>query len=447
MSVPTKSTDTDPATEKRVFLFLQGPVAGFFPRLAAALESEGHKALRINLNAGDSLFWRIGNSTPYRGSLEDWPKFLGDYLSKHGVTDILLLGEQRPYHKVAVNLARERGIAVAVTDFGYLRPDWVTLEPFAMNAASEMTRDPEEIARIARSLGEPFDHTVRRFKAGFWSMAIPDIIYNLTAQICWFLHPHYRSHQKYNVAATYIGVLGRLLTVRNRNRHANKMIDELAAQAQDKPLFLLPLQMETDYQLRAYSHFNSMQQVMEEVMTSFAGHAPENAQLVIKLHPYDPAVQNFGRKAKNAAKNAGIADRVCFIDGGDADKLLEACTGTITVNSTMGLQAMLAGCPVYLLADANYRVEGLVRFDGLDGFWQNTGTVNNQLLSDYLQALIGTCMIRGLFYDEPGLTHAIGEAKRRLTAQKVGVPMSREELDPHSVDRFDAQTAPSPLTT
>ncbi|MEO0496124.1 MAG: capsular biosynthesis protein, partial [Pseudomonadota bacterium] len=165
MTASTRAQDApfDAVSEKRTFLFLQGPVGGFFPRLASGLEAEGHKALRINLNTGDKLFWRVGGAHNYRGSFENWPDYLADFLDRHGVTDILLLGEQRPYHKVAVRLAKERGIHVTVTDFGYLRPDWITLEPFGMNAASRLTRDPDELRTIASEYASERKIPAKRF--------------------------------------------------------------------------------------------------------------------------------------------------------------------------------------------------------------------------------------------------------------------------------------------
>ncbi|MEN0088796.1 MAG: capsular biosynthesis protein, partial [Pseudomonadota bacterium] len=153
----------DEPLERRTFLFLQGPVGGFFPRLASGLAAEGHRTLRINLNTGDWVFWRIGGATHYRGSLQAWPEFLAEFLDDNGVTDILLLGEQRPYHKVAVELAKARNIQVTVTDFGYLRPDWITLEPFGMNAASRLTRNPKALRKIAKDYATEQDLTRTRF--------------------------------------------------------------------------------------------------------------------------------------------------------------------------------------------------------------------------------------------------------------------------------------------
>ncbi|MEM1365056.1 MAG: capsular biosynthesis protein [Pseudomonadota bacterium] len=426
-------TATGVAEAPRTFLFLQGPVGGFFPRLASGLAAEGHKCLRINLNAGDQIFWRVAGATNYKGSIEDWPEYLGSFLDTNNVTDILLLGEQRPYHKVAVRLAKERGIQVTVTDFGYLRPDWITLEPFGMNAASRLTRDPAELRRVADQYTSRREIPAKRFGSVFWSMAVPDLIYNISTQLFWYLFPHYRSHQKYNAAVTYVGVLMRLLIIRRRDRHANAHIQKLVAERHENPVFLLPLQMETDFQLRAYSHYTSMKEVMEQVIASFGAHAPATAKLVVKLHPYDPAVQNFKRKCERLATRNNVSDRVIFIDGGDGGALLDGCAGTVTVNSTMGLQALMANCPVFLLADANYRVEGLVKTDDLDRFWTEPGDVDRGLLDAFVTAMMATCLIRGVFYNEPGLTHAIGEAKRRIVSRKVGKPMTREELDPRSV--------------
>ena len=64
----------------------------------------------------------------------------------------MLLGEQRPYHRAAIAAAQARGIAVTVTDFGYLRPDWIMLERDGMGAESRFPRDPAAILRAGRGL-------------------------------------------------------------------------------------------------------------------------------------------------------------------------------------------------------------------------------------------------------------------------------------------------------
>ena len=63
----------------------------------------------------------------------DWYDYIEKFYDEKEVTDIVLVGEQRKYHKEAIEAAGKRGIRVIVTDFGYLRPDWIALEQDGMH--------------------------------------------------------------------------------------------------------------------------------------------------------------------------------------------------------------------------------------------------------------------------------------------------------------------------
>ncbi|WP_431272749.1 hypothetical protein [Dankookia sp. P2] len=88
-----------PPAPPRRFLFLQGPISPFFAELAAGLRALGHQTRRVNLCLGDRLFWQGGGATDYRGRPEDWPGFVAGTLERERITDLVLLGEQRPYHR------------------------------------------------------------------------------------------------------------------------------------------------------------------------------------------------------------------------------------------------------------------------------------------------------------------------------------------------------------
>src|SRR5712691_11177927 len=125
----------------RSFLFLQGPISSFFDRLGRALLDRGHRVHRVNLHFGDQLFWRLP-ATKFRARFAHWRGFGADMLDRHQITDLVLHGDRRPYHIVAAEEARARGIAVIVTDLGYVRPDWITLEYDGMTTYSRFPRDP-----------------------------------------------------------------------------------------------------------------------------------------------------------------------------------------------------------------------------------------------------------------------------------------------------------------
>src|SRR5262245_24979440 len=104
-------------------LFLQGPTSFYMEQVARQLIARGHRVSRINLHFGDRLFWRLP-ATNYRGTLKDWPAYIARFLDADPITHLFLLGDRRPYHRIAVAAARKRGAEIICSELGYLRPDW-----------------------------------------------------------------------------------------------------------------------------------------------------------------------------------------------------------------------------------------------------------------------------------------------------------------------------------
>ena len=57
--------------------------------------------------------------------------------------------------------------------------------------------------------------------------------------------------------------------------------------AGDAPYWLMPLQLDGDYQIRRHSPYGSMREAIADVAASFARSAPPEAKLVVKGHPLD----------------------------------------------------------------------------------------------------------------------------------------------------------------
>src|SRR6201999_3138306 len=107
----------------------------------------------------------------------NWRAFVADVLDRAQITQLGLHGDRRPYHLVAAEEARARGIPVIATDLGYLRPDWLTLEQDGMTSYSRFPRDPEAIRRLAAEFEAP--DLEQRFRTPFWVIASLDVAYNL----------------------------------------------------------------------------------------------------------------------------------------------------------------------------------------------------------------------------------------------------------------------------
>jgi len=406
---------------RRVFLFLQGPHSPFFALLAKRLRESGCRALRINLCFADWLFWSGGNASNYRGSLADWPRYLDRFIVQNRVTDIVLLGEQRPHHREAVKLARKRNLQVTVTEWGYLRPDWITFEKEGMSGNTNFPRSPKAIMRIGSNLPEP-DFKLR-YKDSFLRMALSGFFADTSTWICGFLYPGYRSPLLNNPILLYLAIgRHRILSWLNRRR-AREFVRCTVADAAAHPYFVFPMQIEADYQVRAYSKFTSLEEALDLTISSFAERAPSGSLLVVKVHPLDPLLRPWHRIVVRLAARHGVDDRVFYLNGGSFEEITAGARGVVTINSTCGVSAIKLGKPVIALGEALYDTQGLTHQGPLDEFWQNPQLPNPHVRSAFIRAVAACIQIKGGFFSGGGLDAAVNGATARLLRGKLNHPL------------------------
>jgi len=356
---------------------------------------------RINLNLGDRLFWRL-SATNFRGRLGEWPGFIATLLEKRGITDLLLHGDRRPYHIVAADAARAQDVRVMVTDLGYIRPDWLTLEPDGMTSRSHFPRTPEAIRVLAAAFPEP-DLTPAP-AAPFRLLAALDIVYNTAMVLGRPFYPHYRRHSLNHPLSEYAGWASnapRRLVARRATADAKARLA-----AEPGSYFLFPLQLATDFQLRAHSPFTDAREVLRTVLASYA-ESGSKRRLVLVGHPLDEGLIDWRRLVRGHSC-------VHFLDGGIPDALLTSAVGVVTVNSTVGLTALRLGVPVKTLGDAIYDVAGLTHSGDLTGFWHEPQPPDHDFVSIFLRALIGATQAKGGYHSREAQEQAIPAFIERL---------------------------------
>jgi capsular polysaccharide export protein len=163
--------------------------------------------------------------------------------------------------------------------------------------------------------------------------------------------------------------------------------------------------------------------VIKEVMQSFSLHSPAQAKLVIKVHPLDPGLINWQRFCIKTAKEYNLNERFLYLDGGSLEALLEKAQGVVTINSTVGIWTLLVTRPLMALGSAIYNIKGLTYSGTLDEFWKNPLTPDIELRDAFIRALAGTIQLRGVYYNQPGLTAAVTEAIERLDNYKINQPL------------------------
>lgn len=401
------------AASHRTVLFLQGPASTLWSQIAARFEERGHKTLRVNLSFGDWLFWRGRRGINYQGSLKNWETWLEALMRRENVSDVLYFADRLPYHRIAAAVAERLGARAWVVENGYLRPDWLTLEPVAMGRHSRFTRDPETIRALAR--GCPMPSFAPRYPVPFRVEATNEVAFNLAHVLGRALFPRYVSDKAVAPAIEYLGWLPHLALAARRRREAESVVSA-ATSPGAPPFWLVALQMETDYQIRASSDFSGQAELLELVIGSFARRAEPSARLVVKIHPFDNGLISWSRVAKRFAKQFGVTGRVSVIRGGNLDRLVRAARGLVTINSTTAVHALRIGCPVIALGDAIYDLPGLTHQSGIERFWGAAEAPDRSFFEDWCRALAAEIQVRGSQMNPEGRAAAAEEIVRRIEA-------------------------------
>jgi len=408
---------------KRVLL-LQGPLGPFFSRLARDLTSAGASVVKVNFNGGDWAFSRR-NVVNFRGGESEWPAFFDNLLTKYEIDVVMLFGDCRPIHRVAHEIAHRRAIEIGVFEEGYIRPDYITLERFGVNGHSLIPRDPAFYFSTPLIPAEP----TRALGKTYWFAVLWAILYYAASVLLWPSFRHYRHHRPLNAweGLPWLRGVWRKWHAAYRERGWQaRLSGELS-----KRYFLVALQVHTDAQVHVHSAFESVEQFLRLVMSSFAANAPADAYLSIKHHPLDRAYHDYARLIVAYAKALGVDERVVYIHDQHLPTLLDHARGVVVINSTVGLSAIHHGTPTKVCGDAIYDLPGLSYQGGLDDFWRDSAQfeVSQELYQRFRSYVIHGTQLNGSFYrrlDVPSSAAGLIWTERSSPVPMRAVPMPKE---------------------
>ncbi|HEX7035954.1 MAG TPA: capsular biosynthesis protein [Pseudomonadales bacterium] len=377
----------------------------FFRRLRRALRAKGAEVYKVNFCGGDALFYPTG-AISYRGTLEEWPSFVGNLIDARQIDALMLFGDCRPHHALVTRLARARGLPVYVFEEGYLRPDFVTVELGGTNSFSSLPRDPEVYRRFSPHPATRVEP--QRVRHVFRWAAIYASLYTLATFALRWRFPHYRHHRPLRPSRELVVWVRSGLRKLLYRWTERGLLSRLTA-PDAPPFFLVPLQVHGDAQIRVHSDFQSVPTFIETVLASFARHAPPDRLLVFKHHPLDRGYTHYGRLIRDLAQAHGVADRTLYVHDLHLPRLLDAACGTVVVNSTVGLSSVHHGTPVHVMGRANYDLPGLSHQGTLDEFWSAPGEPDHALYRNFRAWLCAYNQANGNFYSPlPGCSDSAG---------------------------------------
>src|SRR5690606_32759150 len=130
-----------------------------------------------------------------------------------------------------------------------------------------------------------------------------EIFYNLMSYIFHLVYPRYVADRYYNPIVEYLVGIPKQLRMPRMDRKAGESVARLVREK--RRYYLMPLQLQCDYQLRHNARFRHQSEAIRDVVASFAAHAPKEASLVLKCHPLDNGGENWPRHIKAVANEVG----------------------------------------------------------------------------------------------------------------------------------------------
>ncbi|MDG2523389.1 hypothetical protein P7B02_17815 [Caulobacter segnis] len=268
---------------------------------------------------------------------------LAAFMDEEKVSAIFVWNGSNLRSALAVYLARQRRIPVIHAEHGYL-PGTTQLDLEGVNGASSISRLAHAGAAhlpYDAGLDAALDADIARFRSGERMRDVdplppPDLRRNLYARL---------------VSRVSFWGERRALPFINR-----LTVPTTPAHKLSERYVVLPFQVRSDSQMVLHSPvYGDDFEALVRDLDSALGRIDPGLRLVAKFHPYElPLVQRAYRHLPKRYP------RVCFVSAAPMNTLLSKASAVVTINSTVGFEALILDKPVVALGHNFYTAPGIV---------------------------------------------------------------------------------------
>jgi capsular polysaccharide export protein len=377
-------------------LFLMGPLGTFFARFANDLKSQGVPIIKVMFPLYEFGF-KKQECLPYRGSMEAYPEFLQQVLLENGIRHVFMYGDFIDPHRLAIDVIniingrpeREFDIDTWVFELGYIRPNFITLERERVNARSSLNQPANFYDSLPQvnSIRTNYEKPGSRWRK-VWKF--PTFIQHALTDYPIIHGPHKLQPKPSYLLYQVRGLLRKYLYHFTENKVRSQILD-------GHPYFLVPLQVSSDSQVSLGSQYSGMEPFIEELIVSFAKNHLSGNRLIFKHHPRDRGYNHYGNFIKMTARQNGVENMILYFHDGSLGPILKQAKAVITINSTVGLQALYHGIPTKVMGKTYYNLAGITDQQDLAKFWKNPTSSNQDLFYKFYDHLLTTTQLEGNF--------------------------------------------------
>ncbi len=380
-------------------LLLQGPLGPFFKDLAIAFSQEGVPTHKINFNGGDAYFSGADHVVDYLDPPDQWGDYLQSYLESYPIRAVFVYGDMRFYHRVAAKICGERGVLFYAFEEGYLRPGYITLEAGGNNANSLF---PDVFLKGCKNTSAP-PKPLLVGPVHWWQ-----INYGYRYYYMKDAHTRPKKYKKFQGYAHHRpdnGYIERIKWLKSVWRKVYYDITEqhelqnITAQCTGK-LFFVPLQVAIDSQILYHSPYGTIETFIEHIIAGFAQSASPEDHILFKHHPMDRGFNHYAKLIDQHIDAHSLQGRVHYLFSPSVHEILDLTTACITINSTVGVEALSKSIPTLMLGEAIAKSCGLTSGQSLVEFFKVPEPADKQGCTHFLEALKVHTQFPGSFYKQ-----------------------------------------------
>ncbi|MBW3731803.1 capsule biosynthesis protein [Aeromonas dhakensis] len=405
-------------------LLLQGPLGPFFQTLSQVLSDAGHQVYKIHFNGGDECWPCVGHNERFTGKPESWNTFFRRFIKRNGIDSLICYGDCRYYHRQAIRICKLKKVSIWALEEGYLRPDYVTLEQGGVNAFSPLYAKRDKLAEM--QWPEPYQALLQVGKT-FARRAWYASRYHINKSLFRWRYPHFVNHRPWNLSQEATGWIRSGIIKLRRRRGDLTLLKKMMGHKGH--VFFIPLQVTEDFQLREHSDLSGIEDFISQVMNSFAEHARSEDVLLFKHHPMDRGFVNYQPQIDRLGTLLGLEGRVFYGYDLPLPALYPLLKGVITINSTVGLSALLHDVPTFCMGRALYDLPGLTTRGTLEKFWHKQNPVCRKTFERMRQSLLHLTQINASFYRHLEIgAMAVAQKIQQHDKQRMPIKQGKQAL-------------------
>ncbi len=377
---------------RRKILIVQGDWEGGMSLLALDLKDAGHEVGKIIFCAPDAIYKiRKIQTHLFRKPLANFETWLRELVRTEGYDTFLLYNHYRPYNQVAWNLAEELDLGCYVFELGLIRPNCITV--FSRKSLPLLTLAKEWEKLSYGKLPSPVIETPPALCQVSTLVKLTAFCTNFfISRVTAPLFPNFVDQREMGLCRHFKHGLIHLWRTMERNR--DNEYDPIFAGELSGNYYAVPLQVHSDTQITKCSNYKSIEQFINEVVESFAQHAPPETKLVFKVHPMDRGYKDYTDLIAGHDSRLG-GGRIFYVDRVHLPTLLENSRGVVNINSSVGISGLVHGAPVIALGTAVYDLKNLTFKGKLDAFWTKAEKPKPHVVKNFMNLLLGTSQGRG----------------------------------------------------